>query len=682
MKDAFLVEVGVEELPSRHSRSIIKQLTPSTITEIATSCNLTFENHQLFVSPRRIALTASAVSPIRTTKEIKGPLYEKAFGHDKPTRIGVTFAKAHGLEPASLEIRDVRGKKFVFAVHSLEKNIESDIELFVRSLIEKITFDKPMRWDDTQFRFSRPIRWIACLLGRNIVPFTYLNVTSGRKTKGPRFLGSKTLSIPHAKQYEDLLAKHKVIVDHMKRSQLIKKVIQKVQDEYDLTVIDTQGVLHDEVPFLVEYPHPIVCTIKKEYLSLPTEVIATVLTSHQKCFPFTNAKTGTIAPYFVAIANHYLDSPAIKRGNENVVHARLRDAMFFYQKDKKIPLTAHAKKTESIVFQEKLGTMCDKSDRIAAISQKLAANLSIHEHTVLTASALCKADLGTYLVSEFASLQGIVGRIYAESEGIDKDVCEAIEEHYLPRHSEDSLPSSTLGIILAIADRIDTITSLWSVGVEPKGTSDPYGIRRAGIAIVRILWETELPISLDDMVQTSIDSSTKPVDKSIITTFLLSRLEQYLKDTVTEKLYPATEELRAVLYNSDPVLVNKKVTLATYVKRRSDKEFEQMLELIKRIYNIAIKPESTTNSPEGTDNVQRSSLNESERKLLDHVEELSTRETITITDIYTLIEPCTKFFEKNMIMSDKPDERARRLAILQKTHDVILRVINPKYLLS
>jgi glycyl-tRNA synthetase beta chain len=677
MKEPFVCEFGFEELPASHCQSMLAQLSTETIEAVAAKHNISFTRPRIFITPRRIALLADHVEPVQKILEVKGPLYDAAFENGKPNTIAVKFSQSHGTTPDKLAIREHDGKKFLFVSKNLAAQFVPDLQACLTDLIKGIILERPMRWDDSGIKFSRPIRWILCLQGRHIIPIEFGNLRAGNITFGPRFNGSRSFWISHAGTYEDGLAKNRIIVDHRKRRMLIEQILQTLEKAQNLSCPFQCDELINEVTFLVEYPHPMICHFNKQFLSLPDKVISTVLHKHQRYFPLFDETTKSISHMFLVIANYDKDSPLIAQGNEIVVNARLRDAIFFYEQDLMTTLQDLSKKTDSITFQENLGSMHDKAKRIEAISKNIAKSLGQPTEFLAQAASLSKADLASSLVIEFPSLEGTMGKIYAKNDDLDTSVARAIEEHYLPRSAQDSLPESQLGITLALADRIDTLYSLFSINAVPKGNSDPYGLRRAAIGIIRILWEKEIPLKVSELVDFASTTASKKADHKALIDFILQRVEQNIHDSGYSHMPRHTNVLRAVVFNSDLSILHKKQTLVSLSQKNNISLLEKVEAIAKRIYNIAVK-----NIDAAPASLKATSLNKSEQSFFNAITKLQRKDILTIEDLSTLVAPGNAFFEGNMVMSDVEGERKRRLALLKLAHEQIERVINVKYILG
>lgn len=679
MDKQFLVEIGIEEMPSRYCQSILKQLSERKIAQIAKENNLTITSPVILITPRRIALLAKSIQQIETTRTVKGPLYDVAYPNDKPNNIASKFAQSHNIDIKEIEFKEFNGRKFLVVDQKLSDKFNLQVQSFVTDLVTGLSFDRSMRWNSTGFKFIRPVRWLICMIGTETIDIKLLNLKAYNISYGNRFLGSPEVKIQSAAKYEELLAKKKVIVDQDKRRKIIETTLLELNDDKYFPAPDPDDNLLNEVTFLVENPIPIVCEFKKEFLSLPKEIVQTVLANHQKYFPLLENNTDQpVSNKFLVIANHAKGTKLIKEGNEKVVNARLKDGIFFFEQDKQHNFEEFLQKTKTITFQEKLGSMWDKTQRLNKICKSLTAYVDVNSDELDIASRFCKADLTTKMVSEFTSLEGTMGRIYFALEKQKPEVATAIEEHYKPRYSEDSLPANNIGMILALADKIDTLYGLFSINIKPKGSSDPYGLRRAAIAIIRILWEKDLDIPLDSLIAAAGEVYDLKADRDEIKKFLLSRLEQYIKESTAIN---DTNLLRAILFNDDQILKHKKHLIEDISKTMDTEKFKSLIEAIKRVFNI-----SKNNKPEDGYTLEENQIkefNKSEVSLYSFVRKLTdTTEPIQTGDIYELTDLVNTFFEKNMVLSEDTEERNRRVFIANSTESLINRFLNTKYLFS
>ncbi len=690
MTKDFVLEIGVEELPARYCQSIIKQLSikPSPerketlLEDLMFSNNLKSSSVNLWITPRRIIIFAKDLELGKTVVDVKGPLKAVAFSDDgQPNDIAEKFANSQGVSPKDLIVKEVGGKEFVFVQKDLSNELPNQVQKFLQDVIKSLNFEKTMIWEESGFRFGRPIRWLLCLYGGQVLPVKLAGLTASNITYGPRFLLSREEKVASADKYLEVMKKLEVIVDQDERKADIAKQMNKALTSLGTKCVvspDPEEALLKENTFLVENPFVTICEFAPEYLSLPGEVVWAAISKHLR--GFTVLEEGKLFGKFIIVANFDHDSSHIRAGYEEVVNSRLRDALFFLNHDLEHKLEDFIEKTKLITFQEKLGSMADKALRLEKISLDVAKKLGTDTNVAITAAKVSKADLGTQMVTEFPSLQGIVGRIYYalqhQNEKNYAEIARAIEEAYLPRFSGDTLPTTSEGTILSLADKMDTIYGLFSVGIKPKGSSDPYGLRRSAIGIMRILWELEVPITLDDLIDIVASIYKTKANPEEIKDFLYSRLEQYLKDTVKVDL--PTNIMRMIIYSQDSSIFAKKKRVIELVKLKDSPDLVNFLDLVKRVFNIAIK------SGEDRDvNVNEVSLNKSEKALWGAANKLiEQKNTIEIVQLFTLISIAEMFFNENMVMSENKVERERRLAILARVFDLISFFINPKYIFS
>lgn len=664
MASKLLLEIGTEELPARYCNSILRQLSNAKVNELADKNNIVLKNHRLLLSPRRIVILADEVLQKESHISVKGPLKEVA---EKNKSIIEKWLEKNDAE--SYIEKEENGKTFLYIEKDISKEFDNQVNEFANSLIKSLSFDRVMRWDDSGLSFARPIRWIVCLNDSTQIKIKIGNVESSNITYGNRFKESPEIKITKAQDYLDTMRKNFVIVDHDERLETIDNTLKNLTQGMVECMPEKCQPLRHEVKFLVEYPLPIMCQFDEKLLKLPQEVIVSVLTKHQKYFPLSNSNG--ISNYFLVIANHEKETEIIKSGNEKIINGRLRDAEFSMEGDKRNDVRDFLEKSKTIAFQEKLGSMWDKAQRIKKIAVPLAKDLGISEKKTEKLAEICKADLATHLVMEFTSLEGTIGRIYFGEE--------ALEEYYYPRDSDDPrYPHTPEAQILAVADRIDSIYGLFSVGLKPKGNSDPYGLRRAAIALVRILWETEIKVSISRLIELAAKAYKTKADTNEIIEFIYSRLEQYVKDLDIYKKINDYNLATAILHNTDTNIARKKLLLQELESLKSTTQFQDFMEAVKRIYNIAIKDKKLEQYK-----LKPKDLNRSESKLLQTIEQLSKKtDSLTLKEIADITPIITDFFETNMVLSEIKEEKNRRLELLRQTYELTSNLLNAEYLFS
>ncbi|MGQ4648232.1 glycine--tRNA ligase subunit beta [Lyngbya aestuarii] len=541
----FLLEVGTEELPADFVDSAIAQWQ-SRIPKTLDEQFLTPETIEVYGTPRRLAVLIQGLplqQPDRE-EEVKGPPAQAAFKDGKPTKAAEGFARKQGVELDALEVRDTEKGAFVFV---LKKIVGRPCREILRELIPQWIFGlegrRFMHWADGDLRFPRPIRWLVTLLDDQVLPIELENgsetVTSDRFSRGHRVLHPEPVKLSQAADYVDYLrSAYVAVVQEERRS--------KIQEQVEVAAKNLKGHvplypdLWTEVTNLVEWPTAVVGQFAPEFLSLPPEVVTIVMVTHQRYFPvFKNTAAQELIPYFITISNgDPAKSEIIAAGNERVIKARLADAQFFYKADLSLPLESYLPKLEKVTFQEQLGSVRDKVARLEKIADQISEQLAFSDAeriNILRAALLCKADLVTQMVYEFPELQGVMGQKYATASGEPEAAATAIFEHYLPRGANDSLPQTLTGQVVALADRLDTLVSIFGLEILPTGSSDPFALRRAANAVVNITWHGDLPINLKQLLGdiatdfvTAFPGKNSPVD--LLEEFFLQRLRTLLQE--------------------------------------------------------------------------------------------------------------------------------------------------------
>ncbi|MBD2505483.1 glycine--tRNA ligase subunit beta [Anabaena azotica] len=542
----FLLEVGTEELPASFLSDAIKQWR-SRIPQSLAANSLTSESVEVYGTPRRLAVLITGLpsgQPDRE-EEIKGPPAQAAFKDGQPTQAAVGFAKRQGVELEALEVRATDKGEFVFVQKKTPGRPVADIltEL-VPEWIYNLEGKRLMRWGDGDVRFSRPIRWLVALLDEAILPLELVNgsltVKSDRTSYGHRVLHPAPITIPQASDYVNTLRSGYVAVDANERQATIQAQVQATVQKLD-GYTEMYPDLLEEVTNLVEWPSPVVGKFEAEFLNLPTEVTTTVMVSHQRYFPvFKTGDNQELLPYFITVSNgDPTKSEIIAVGNERVIRARLADGQFFYKTDLSKSLESYLPQLETVTFQEDLGSLRAKVERIVKIAAQITSQLQLGESEsqhIHRAALLCKADLVTQMVFEFPELQGIMGQKYAVASGESTEVATAIFEHYLPRGADDILPQTLTGQVVGLADRLDTLVSIFGLGLIPSGSSDPFALRRAANAVVNVTWAANLQINLATLLQQIAADFTTQYNKELaplikaLNEFFLQRIRTLLQE--------------------------------------------------------------------------------------------------------------------------------------------------------
>ncbi len=507
--------------------------------EALDEARLDYDELQVLGTPRRLAVLVKGLAPRQqpVEEEVKGPPAHVAFdAGGSPTRAAEGFARSQGVALDDLAVKQTDGGEYVVAVRREEGQPASDLlpELLT-DLIADLRFRQSMRWNETGVTFSRPIRWLVALLDDAVIPLSYAGVTSGRTTRGPRSEGAASFDVPRAEDYTNALQQHGIMADRDERRAFIAQGADKLAQEVD-GLIPRDPELLDEVTNLVEQPYPFRGSFEERYLALPSEVLVAVMKKHQRTFPLVDEE-GEMLPYFVAVRNGGAEHlEVVRHGNEEVIRARFADAAFFYEEDTRQPLEDFLPRLDTLTFQERLGSVLDKTQRLEELVRELGPLVSLEGEALdlaERAAHLCKADLATQMVVEHTSLQGVMGREYALQSGEPPEVARAIYEHYLPRSADDELPQSSIGVAVGLADRLDSLIGLFAIDLVPTGSADPYGLRRDALGMVQILLEHEISFSVRRGLEEAahllpVDASAEA--RSAALDFVVERLRGYLRD--------------------------------------------------------------------------------------------------------------------------------------------------------
>jgi len=542
----FLLEVGTEELPASFVASAIAQWR-SRVEASLTEAAIVPETMEILATPRRLAVLLLGLPDKQSDREeeIKGPPAKAAFKDGEPTKAAIGFARKQAVEIDSLEVRDTEKGEFVFVRKQIAGRTAADIltEL-VPQWIGNLEGKRFMRWGDGDLRFSRPIRWLVALLDEAVLPLELetgaTTINSDRVSRGHRILHPGTVSIDRPENYADCLRQAYVEVSVERRQSAIVEQAKKAAEAVGGTAEIPPDLL-GEVVDLIEWPSIVRGSFDEDFLAIPAEVVTTVMVTHQRYFPVRDVQDETkLLPYFLTVSNGDPDkADIISKGNERVIRARLADGRFFWDSDRKQPLETYVTKLESVTFQEDLGSVLKKVDRIGDIASRIAKQLSVSEAEsakIQRSALLCKADLVTQMVYEFPELQGVMGEKYAIESGEEAEVAKAIFEHYLPRGADDILPRTLTGQVIALADKLDTLVSIFGLGMLPSGSSDPFALRRSANAVVSIIWDADLSLNLQALLQDISAEFSRIYPKAIadletqLENFFLQRVQTLLQD--------------------------------------------------------------------------------------------------------------------------------------------------------
>lgn len=665
----ILFEVGIEELPARFIDDAEKQLFEKTV-QWFDQLRIQYETIETFSTPRRLAVRIKGVSDRQQslTEEVRGPSEKIAKDEEGNwTKAAIGFTKGQGMTTDDLYIQEVRGTRYTFVKKHTEGKKTIELLSQFEDIIQSIHFPETMRWGTGTFRFSRPIRWLVALYNDQVVPLTVGGVHASNQTFGHRFLGDK-ITLDHPLHYEEKMRKNFVIPKVEDRKKVILEQIAKLEQEQSFQIIVEEDLLQ-EVAHLVEYPTVFYGGFEETYLTLPEEVLITSMKEHQRYF-YVQDKRGKMLPYFVGVRNG--DNKALEnviRGNEKVLRARLSDAQFFYEEDQKISIDENLEKLKRVVFHEKLGTIAEKVVRVQETSEKIAKLLDLDAETIekiKRAAQIAKFDLVTNMVNEFTELQGIMGEKYAISFGEDPAVAQAIREQYKPLSSEGTLPKSVIGSVLSIADKLDTIIGVISIGMKPTGSQDPYALRRQAIGILRILEKNEWGLPFEKLLKTALQAygNLKGDPTEEIVAFFKLRANYLCKKIgIPQDVVEAVFHEEVGIY---PYQVKKANVLTEKLK---DKTFKKSQEAFIRVLNLAKQAEEITKEPNAQffETASEQALFDVYQKVKEQYETY-TKEWKAKDAFHALIaltEPIHLFFEENMIMVDEKELRTNRLALIK-----------------
>ncbi|NOY86423.1 MAG: glycine--tRNA ligase subunit beta [Deltaproteobacteria bacterium] len=680
MNRELILEIGTEEIPAGYLPPAIEQLKKLAVKELEGQ-RLSHGDVFAYATPRRLTLIVQGVSERQkaSVKEVLGPARGVAFGDDgRPTRAAEGFAGGQGVAVEDLKIVDTPKGEYVAAVK--EETSAAAMDVLPRMMPRMITslhFPKFQRWGYLNLRFPRPIRWILCLFGAEAVPFELDGIASGRKTRGHRFMAPGPFEVPNAGEYLKIVRDAGIILDQDERRKIIEAGVIEAAAGVNGVPIEAPELL-DEVTFLVEYPVVLLGSFEKRYLSLPWEVLITSMGSHQRYFAVTD-DNGNLQPNFITVSNTRTnDDTVVIKGNERVLRARLEDAMFFFQEDRKIPLEKRVEELKDVVFQEKLGTSYEKMERFSEIARTLAETVAPDRvDEVLQVACLCKGDLVTQMVGEFADLQGVMGKEYALLEGVGEEVAQGIVDHYLPKTSGGRTPGTVGGAVVSIADRLDTVCGCFGIGITPSGTADPYGLRRHALAIIAILMDRGWRVSISDMMARSLDLLQGKID--VPSEKVLARLHEFFRGRL-QNLFTGKghryDLVQAVLEEQWEDPVDAAARLEALGEFAQQAGFADLMLSFKRVMNII--PADF----EGT--LNRNTLSErAEKELLAAADSVGSQvEGMlragdylgALNALAALKTPVDGFFDGVMVMDKDPGIRENRLAILAMVSSLFERI--------
>jgi glycyl-tRNA synthetase len=663
----FLFEIGVEELPASHVTTALTQLRDIARAALR-EARLTHDALHVWGTPRRLTVVVEGLAERQADaeQEVKGPPAKVAFRDGEPTRAAEGFARSQGVAVDDLRVEERDGGEYVVVTRREEgrPTVEVLAEL-LPDWIAQLTFPRSMRWNETGVAFSRPIRWLVTLFGDAVVPCSYAGLESDRVTLGPRPAGSPDVALGEAAEYRATLKSYGVLVDPEVRAEVIRFQAQTLAEAVDGRIPEDPELL-TEVTHLVEVPTALRGSFAEHYLDLPQEALIAVMKKHQRYFPVLDEK-GRMLPYFVTVRNggrEHLDK--VRAGNENVIRARYADAAYFYAEDTKQPLADFVPQLDKLTFQEELGSMLDKTERLEALAPWLGVRLGLSalELDLLRRAAhLCKADLATDMVVEMTSLQGVMGREYAELSGEPEAVAQAIFEHYLPRSADDALPTSQVGALLGLADRLDSLAGLFAVGMVPTGTSDPYGLRRDAAGVVQLLIDRGLSFSVrEGLVEAArlLPVEVPPESTDAALDFVIGRLRVMLRDAGLA--YDVVEAALAERGDNPTRAREAALQLSKWVARD---DWAHVLDNYARCVRITRDQPRLALEPS---QLQEEAAQALYKALLAVEGKVSPEQDVDalLTLFLPLIPAIERFFDEVLVMAEDDAVRTARLALLQR----------------
>lgn len=677
----LLIEIGTEELPPKALQTLSNAFTAGVVAGLK-EASLEAQEVISYAAPRRLAILLKSIPTKQADQSVerKGPAKAAAFDDDgNPTKAVQGFARSCGVTPQELdEIETPKGTWLVFKQEVSGKNTSELIADIVSQSLAKLPIPKRMRWGASDIEFVRPVHWILMMLGDEVINAEILGVTSGITSKGHRFHHPETIVIKQAASYADQLREHgHVIANFAERRDEVRAQAEAAAKELG-GVAHIEGALLDEVTALIELPIAVSGSFDKSYLEIPQECLISSMQDHQKYFPVVD-NTGKLMAHFITTSNIKSSNPdTVRQGNERVISPRFADAKFFWDQDCKVTLESRREDTKKIVFQQKLGTLYEKTERVEKLVGFIASELGADKQQAARAAVLSKCDLLSEMVNEFAELQGIMGSYYAKKDGEPGGVIAAMLEQYQPGFAGDIIPASETGKILSLADKLDTLMGIFAIGMKPTGSKDPFSLRRAALGVLRIVIEGKLNLNLEGLLTKAYEgiaekvNSTDSIQEAL--NFIMGRLPAYYKD---QGIDAETVAAVASLKPTSPLDFDHRVKAVASFKTLT--EAEPLAAANKRISNILKKVEGTIS--ESVDESlfqepQEKSLYESVKAQQKIVEPLfkSGNYSAALTSLASLKDDVDNFFDGVMVMDDDEVLKNNRLALLAQLRGLFLNI--------
>lgn len=679
MNNYLLFEVGVEELPSRFVESTLEQIK-SNLTKLFKENRINFNDIKTYGTPRRLTFVVEGISDKQSDleEEVKGPSKKIAIDAEGNfTKPALGFMKSKGLKEEDVVFKTVGKDEYIFGtIRQAGCDTSQVLKTILPEAVKSVVFPKAMRWGGKNMKFARPIRWMVTLLNDNVLEVDLEGIVSSNVTKGHRFLGKSEFEVTSLEDYFAKLEENYVILDQVKRKEIIKKQCIEVAKSLGGEIEFDEDLL-EEVTHLVEYPTAFYGEFDADYAKLPKEVVTTPMQQHQRYFPVL--KDGKLLPNFIAVRNgddYKIEN--VKKGNEKVLEARLADALFFYKEDTKKSLESYIEKLKSVVFQAKLGTVYDKTLRIEKLSTDILnlLDLSNENEDTKRAAKLCKADLVTGMVFEFTELQGIMGREYAKVSGENEAVSEAIFEHYLPRFAGDILPKTNPGIALSIADKLDSIAGFFAIGIQPTGSQDPYALRRQALGIINIIMDSKIDVSLKSLVELALENYINiEFNKEEVTAQMMEFFKERIKNLFRE-LGIRYDVIDAVLSSNIDDISDMNLRAIELNNWLQKDELVEMLTAFNRVSTLAQKSVSSEVSESLLKEDAEVKLYNEFKVIKEKVNELLNEKKYSESlDCFASLRPSIDaMFDSVMVMDKDEAIKNNRLGLLKQIYDTMLSI--------
>ena len=686
----FLVEIGTEELPPKALLKLSESFGSGLVAGIK-AASIEYGSYKVFATPRRIAVLISALATEQPNSKLEKIGHALTAAYDdngQATKAAIGFAKSCGVELSELDQINKDGvDKLYYASEKKGAATESILPDLIQQALAQLPIPKRMRWGAFMGEFVRPVHWCVVLYGNEVVDCEVYGIRSGSKTIGHRFHNNYEIAIDSPASYESVLEETgSVIPDFNKRKELIRSQVLAKAQELNSTAIINEALL-EEVTALVEIPVVLAGNFEPSFLTVPAEALISAMQSHQKYFCLEDNE-GKLLPSFITVANIQSTDPSqVIAGNEKVIRPRLADARFFYETDLKSPLDSKLDQLQTIVFQEKLGTVFDKSIRVQTLAVYIAELIGANAEYCSRAALLAKCDLVTNMVGEFADLQGLMGSYYAKADGEPEEVAEAIREQYLPRFAGDDLPQTQTGQVLSIAEKIDTMCGLFSIGQPPTGSKDPFAIRRAALGVLRILVDSQIDLNIYDVVSFSVslfktEGAKENISEQVVK-FLFDRFRAWYQDQkISSELFLSVLEVQPI----SPLDFDARVHAVNEFSKL--KQSGSLAAANKRVSNLLLKQEASTTVV----SVDPSLFElEAETLLFDAIQKkepvlnslISQRDYQSyLSELAELEQPVDQFFADVLVMSDEPSVRKNRLALLSQLRMLFFKVADISFLHS